>query len=453
MKAAACALVLVLAWLSPLAAHARPGTPKDLRVFECDPSFHDSGNAYYHPSPNHYDNPPLPGLCVTFTNTATERVVFEYQMTAWGTIINHAALHYDCLTGFAQAYSCVAADNFGGDFIPFAERNKDNPEWASEGFKITDLDFQKQYCVHVRARDYSGPASGALAKPLSEQEVSLQWTDWTCAITSARPVAPQPPPQPVAPKLSVAITKHGDQVTATWQGANYVGYYTVDAKTACKAGNAPLLPAEMQGQVSDRAYTFTLNVAWADAMDMQGNAYVYRVCAHNDSGRACSDWESSSAALPACVTDAKLIGPKSTITLPTPPKTRGELEATQTIGNRMAYKPPPPVISEPGGVAGPAPAMTGAFDTDFGMLTLSRTDGSYSYKDGRVVISKIVGDFMDGTWTQSSSGQECSDGAYRGTFHFRFSRDGFTGSYGYCDGPTSAGPWNGRRRPSGPVVH
>lgn len=462
LNAIICMLAIVMACMSPHAAQARPGTPTDLRIFQCDPSFRDKGNAYYHPSPNHYDNPPLPGLCITFRNTAPERVVFEYQMNSNGAVINHAALHYDCLHGYAQAYSCVSASNFGGDSIPFAERNKDNPEWWSEGFQIKDLDFQRQYCVRVRTRDYSGPASGALAKPLSEQEVSLDWSGWACAVTSAMPVRPPPPPKPVAPKLSVSITKRGDKVTATWQGANYVGYYTIGAKPACTGTNAPLLPPEMQGQVSDGAYTFTLNVSWADAMDMADNAYIYRICAHNDSGAACSDWESSVPGLPQCVQTHKLT--QSPAARPSLPKTRGELEVTQTprapldrvIGasSREASAEPGrvgrpgsgPIMGEPGGFAGPAPAMTGVFDTDFGVLQITKSGGTYGYKNGQLTIAKIFGDFMEGTWTQSGSNQRCSDGAYRGTFRFRFTKEGFTGAFGYCDAPPGSGTWNGKRR-------
>jgi hypothetical protein len=109
-------------------------------------------------------------------------------------------------------------------------------------------------------------------------------------------------------------------------------------------------------------------------------------------------------------------------------------------------EPAGPVVGEPGGFAGPAPTMTGVFDTDFGQLMLTSSDGMYSQKNGHVKITKIYGDFMDGTWTQSEASQQCSDGSYRGTFHFRFTKDGFTGTYGYCDGPANAGPWNGTRR-------
>jgi hypothetical protein len=118
-----------------------------------------------------------------------------------------------------------------------------------------------------------------------------------------------------------------------------------------------------------------------------------------------------------------------------------------SITRKSSLKPAAgPVVGEPGGFAGPAPTMTGVFDTDFGQLMLTSSDGMYSQKNGHVKITKIYGDFMDGTWSQSVSSQQCDDGSYRGTFHFRFTADGFTGTYGYCDGPTNAGPWNGKRR-------
>jgi len=124
--------------------------------------------------------------------------------------------------------------------------------------------------------------------------------------------------------------------------------------------------------------------------------------------------------------------------------TRSESAFERIPTQKMTYTGP--AVSEPGGFAGPAPTMTGTFDSDFGALVLTKTDGTYSYKNGRVTITKIYGDFMDGTWSQSESGQRCPDGAYRGTFHFQFTKTGFTGHYGYCDGQANAGPWNGTRR-------
>jgi hypothetical protein len=105
-----------------------------------------------------------------------------------------------------------------------------------------------------------------------------------------------------------------------------------------------------------------------------------------------------------------------------------------------------PVVGEPGGFAGPAPTMAATFDTDFGVLTLTAKDGTYSVNNGHVTVDHIYGDFMDGAWTQSTAAQQCSDGTYHGRFHFRFDARGFTGSYGYCDGQVNAGQWNGTRR-------
>jgi len=132
---------------------------------------------------------------------------------------------------------------------------------------------------------------------------------------------------------------------------------------------------------------------------------------------------------------------------PLPPATPADDRWTRSVQRTASNAPlTPPIVSEPGGFAGPAPAMTGTFDTDFGVLTLGAREGTYSYKNGRVQIAHIYGDFMDGTWTQSESSQRCADGAYRGKFHFRFNATGFTGSFGVCDGPMGAGQWNGKRR-------
>ncbi len=107
---------------------------------------------------------------------------------------------------------------------------------------------------------------------------------------------------------------------------------------------------------------------------------------------------------------------------------------------------PPPVVAEPGGFAGPAPTMTGVFDTDFGTLRLGARGGVYTFKDGQVCIAKVYANSMIGTWTQSDSGRRCDDGTFRGHFRFTFNQSGFTGSFGYCDDPPNDGPWNGRRK-------
>ncbi len=91
--------------------------------------------------------------------------------------------------------------------------------------------------------------------------------------------------------------------------------------------------------------------------------------------------------------------------------------------------------------------MTGTFDTDFGVLTLTPQGGTYSVNDGHVIVANVSGDVMAGTWTQSRAATRCADGTYHGAFTFRFNAQGFVGSYGYCDDPPTAGRWNGTRRP------
>ena len=97
-------------------------------------------------------------------------------------------------------------------------------------------------------------------------------------------------------------------------------------------------------------------------------------------------------------------------------------------------------------VARAASATTRVFDTNFGVFTLTDHDGTYADSDGRVANLKVDGDSMDGTWTQTLSSHRCPDGSYRGSFHLQFTQDGFTGTWGWCDGPLTAGVWNGKRR-------
>ena len=102
----------------------------------------------------------------------------------------------------------------------------------------------------------------------------------------------------------------------------------------------------------------------------------------------------------------------------------------------------PPPASSP---QAPGSLTTGIFDTDFGRLDLRATEGTYSQSNGHVTVDRAQGNIIRGTWEQSSASKRCRDGRFHGKFVFAFTSDGFTGSYGYCDGPPNDGPWNGRR--------
>ena len=88
---------------------------------------------------------------------------------------------------------------------------------------------------------------------------------------------------------------------------------------------------------------------------------------------------------------------------------------------------------------------TGTFDTSFGTLTLGTKRGAYTVKNGRVIVENRHDNIVEGRWEQSSAARQCPDGRYWGKFVFAFDANGFTGFYGYCDEPPTAGAWNGKR--------
>jgi len=89
--------------------------------------------------------------------------------------------------------------------------------------------------------------------------------------------------------------------------------------------------------------------------------------------------------------------------------------------------------------------MTGTFDSPFGLTTLSPKGGKYDYDGGTLTVTHIDGVTMEGIWHQNSAGQ-CPDGGYWGHYHFTFTRTGFTGVFGHCEGALISGPWKGTRR-------
>ncbi len=121
------------------------------------------------------------------------------------------------------------------------------------------------------------------------------------------------------------------------------------------------------------------------------------------------------------------------------PSTTTEIAATTPASSSPA---PPPL-------SGKAPAQnmltTGAFNSTFGAMTLDANGGRYAYSNGRIRIANATANTLAGVWEQDQSSQRCSDGRYWGRFQMQFTQAGFTGSYGYCEGPTTAGPWNGSR--------
>jgi hypothetical protein len=88
--------------------------------------------------------------------------------------------------------------------------------------------------------------------------------------------------------------------------------------------------------------------------------------------------------------------------------------------------------------------MTGIFNTSEGRMTLSPGGGTYDQDSGRIIVTRIDGATMEGRWQEGSSAQRCADGTYGGRFSWTFTANGFSGSWGYCDGPLSNG-WTGTK--------
>lgn len=120
------------------------------------------------------------------------------------------------------------------------------------------------------------------------------------------------------------------------------------------------------------------------------------------------------------------------------------------IGESLEETPAsPPPVARP---ASPAPrrpplhAIAGNYDTDRGTMRLTETGGTYGRYNGRITITRIDGDNVEGTWVQDGSG--CG-GTYNGRFRFRFDTAGFTGTYGECDEAPTARGWVGARNATG----
>ncbi len=91
--------------------------------------------------------------------------------------------------------------------------------------------------------------------------------------------------------------------------------------------------------------------------------------------------------------------------------------------------------------------MTGIFDTGGGVMHLGPSGGTYQAQNGRMSVTKIDGEVMEGLWEQDNSGGQCPDGRHRGRFRLTFTADGFTGVFGYCEEePHRIGGFQGKRR-------
>lgn len=90
--------------------------------------------------------------------------------------------------------------------------------------------------------------------------------------------------------------------------------------------------------------------------------------------------------------------------------------------------------------------MTGRFSSNFGAMMLSPGGGTYDYEGGTISVTRINGAVMESIWRQTTPGN-CGGGKeHFGRFAFTFTANGFSGTWGHCDGPLNQGSWSGTRQ-------
>jgi hypothetical protein len=303
-------------------ARDRPGTPTNVKAYQC---------WGYHDQPRQHEG--KPSVCVTFYNTARERVVFDVEWTVNG--IQHPTSELKDLIGCMFPRSgpegCAAGMYIGGARQISTQVGKTQPGgWAfglmlvplaggplqamyladpkgfdkqygqaeggerpEQGFFLKNLDFDTDYCFRFKARDAD---SGVLSEI---------WSNDACTRTSS----PPPKPRSDIPRA----TYHPSQ----WDGSSKskprpnrvvieprvngpVAYVTFDVREYGKDHSSTL-----EGVFGDSTHkrgggpeTFEIPPQWVkDGPPV----YIVKVCAHNFSGSSCA--ETSTAPLPTAETE------------------------------------------------------------------------------------------------------------------------------------------------------
>lgn len=274
-------IALLSAFLSLAPAAARPGTPNNVVLTNCADVV-GPGSYLFWP----------PAICVYFDNTATEQVRFEFMFYENNRLTSPNEFVAYCFDKGRYGYDCTGALFFGEgvtDYTPGPGRepirrngfylSTDRQCWLSAGEDggCRALKFDTKYCLRVRTRDDS-------------DTVSEIWSAPACVRTPPRPAKPTPP------TVTVEASKRGDRIRVSWEGGGDIGSYDIEGKTSRPDVDFELIPPEIAKAMQNRrnsSGSFTLDIPWGVAADMEGEAYIYRACGMNISGRACSDWVSS----------------------------------------------------------------------------------------------------------------------------------------------------------------
>jgi len=271
-------------------ARDRPGTPSLAATWVCDPR---AGSL---------------SVCTMFSNTATERVFFEAELTVNGitpaerpkaiclgrvpppkcNLQDKFACPRELERQQAPKTACHAARSFNGrspgdEVEGRTTRNGEERPWLKpilgEGVQLTQLEHDTEYCFRFRARR------------TEDGVVSEKWSNWACATTPPAHIAPKKPGPPSGVTLDYydtgrepipysAAYAYATMIVA-WKSGRDAAFHRVEVKSA---GNNFLRIAEVRSgerlRVVDKLDFFRKR-------SYEQFELVYRICAVNESGEAC----------------------------------------------------------------------------------------------------------------------------------------------------------------------
>lgn len=221
----------------------------------------------------------LPKMCLEFKNAANEMVGFLLEWTENGRPMSpNLSGRAECRDGDAQFYYCTALQKwFSGnsriDGTGSSRWIRDSEYF--EGFRVTKLAYDSEYCFRFRAVDSSGVPSAS-------------WSGWTCARTRPQPPSPGAPPTPQVTAMAATSGK-GEvgpgtpfRVLVEWEPPVnehlLVGSYTIELKR------------EQGWVVITHVRTSSGNEGFVEFPNgsNQDESYMFRVCSQNIVDTACS---------------------------------------------------------------------------------------------------------------------------------------------------------------------
>ena len=251
----------------------------------------------------------LPAIAVHFHNTANEIVTFWCEWKVNGELRGDPlkSLSYpkiQCLktascTGVLN-HSTTAADRVQKPVeslgIKVGTTSEPIEVAKDKGFEIVDLDWDTEYCFHLKARiESSGIVSG-------------EWSQWSCGRTPPLPPLPAAFPRPVAtflPGETGGVSGRSidginpDRVLLEWENAGGAAHYEIEG---------PGRPYKNAWSFANNVFVDSMKTKQTALFDVSGQAppYFYTICAVNARGRRCSGRVSTTLIRGKAVTAARI---------------------------------------------------------------------------------------------------------------------------------------------------